>query len=88
MYIPENLKQAIEYGERFQNDNISMPHEAAASETTRRVVVEIAGNGSVEVTGGANKEELLGLLMESVEPAIMDILLTEIYEEGDDSYEY
>ncbi len=88
VYIPENLKQAIEYGERFQNDNISMPHEAAASGATRRVVVEIAGNGSIEVTGGANKEELLGLLMESVEPAIMDILLTEIYEEGDDSYEY
>lgn len=55
----------------------------------RKVVLEIAGKGSLHLTGGgADKETMLAFLYEYLKPVLSEILTQEIFEEGDMSYEY
>lgn len=56
---------------------------------TRKILLEIAGKGNIELTGGkVDKETLLSFLYEYLKPVLSEILSQEIYEEGDLSYEY
>ncbi len=58
-------------------------------EQVRRVLLEIAGSGAIEVGGGGvNKETILEVLYEHLKPVLMNIIQGEIYEEGEYSYEY
>lgn len=61
-----------------------------ATEQVRRILLEIAGSGAIEVQGGgtANKETILEILYEHLRPMLMNIIQSEIYEEGEYSYEY
>ncbi len=54
----------------------------------KRIVLEIAGSGSIELADGVDKEEVLELLQENIKPVLMNIIAGEIYEEGDDSYDF
>lgn len=57
--------------------------------STRKILLEIAGKGNIELSGGkADKETLLSFLYEYLKPVLSEILTQEIYEEGDLSYEY
>lgn len=57
--------------------------------STRKILLEIAGKGNIELTGGkADKETLLAFLYEYLKPVLSEILTQEIYEEGDMAYEY
>ena len=57
------------------------------AETVHRVVIEIAGHGSIEVTG-MSKAEAVELINSSLKPELMRILEDEIFEGGDDTYEF
>ncbi len=55
----------------------------------KKIIIEIAGNGSIEVSGGGgNEDAILSVLMQNLKPVLMQILRDEIFEEGDESYEY
>lgn len=57
--------------------------------STRKILLEIAGKGNIELTGGkVDKETLLAFLYEYLKPVLSEILTQEIYEEGDMAYEY
>ena len=57
--------------------------------STRKILLEIAGKGNIELSGGKpDKESLLAFLYEYLKPVLSEILTQEIYEEGDLSYEY
>lgn len=60
------------------------------SEQVKRILLEIAGSGAIEVggNGGADKETILEVLYEHLKPVLMNIIQSEIYEEGELSYEY
>jgi len=59
------------------------------AEQNRNVFVHIDGSGPIEVTGsGASKEAMLEVLTNYLKPVLMSIIQTEIYEEGDFSYDY
>lgn len=64
--------------------------EIRASEQVRRILLEIAGSGAIEINsnGGADKETILEILYEHLKPVLMNIIQSEIYEEGELSYEY
>lgn len=64
--------------------------EKTTGEQVRRILLEIAGSGAIEVggSGGADKETILSILYEHLKPVLMNILQGEIYEEGELSYEY
>lgn len=60
-----------------------------ATEQVRRIMLEIAGSGAIEVGGGgADKQTILDVLYEHLKPVLMNIIQGEIYEEGEYSYEY
>ncbi|MCC8157305.1 MAG: hypothetical protein LIO54_08520, partial [Oscillospiraceae bacterium] len=61
---------------------------ASATETLKRIVLEIAGSGSIELDGGTDAATVLELIQENMKPVLMSILKSEIYEEGDLSYVY
>jgi hypothetical protein len=42
----------------------------------------------VNVGAGTTKEQVLELLYNNIKPALMNIISSEIYEEGDLSYEF
>jgi hypothetical protein len=55
----------------------------------KRVFLEIAGKGNIELTGGkVDDETLLAFLYEYLKPVLAEIVTQEIFEEGDSSYEY
>lgn len=71
----------------------SNPAEAGADKATeqvKRILLEIAGSGAIEVNGkgGADKATILEILTEHLKPVLMKIIQNEIYEEGELSYEY
>lgn len=70
--------------------NVSEDKSAGGDEvSTRKILLEIAGKGNIELTGGkVDKETLLSFLYEYLKPVLSEILTQEIYEEGDMAYEY
>lgn len=63
---------------------------SSAGEQVKRILLEIAGSGAIEVgsRGGADRETILEVLYEHLKPVLMSIIQEEIYEEGELSYEY
>ncbi|KAB0577227.1 TP901 family phage tail tape measure protein [Fusobacterium naviforme] len=58
-----------------------------AGETVKRILLEIVGSGEIDA-GGSSKETVLEILHDQLKPVLMNIIQSEIYEEGDLSYEY
>lgn len=64
--------------------------ESKESGSEKHIVIDINGGGSVSVSGNSqmDKEQVLSLLQENMKPVLMQIIQSEIYEEGDLSYDY
>lgn len=70
-------------------DGGSTSGRQTAQEQVKRILLEIAGSGSIELSGnGADRETVLQIMWENLKPILMSIIQSEIYEEGDLSYEY
>ncbi|MEG2678721.1 MAG: hypothetical protein RR949_02210, partial [Oscillospiraceae bacterium] len=55
----------------------------------RKITIELAGRGSIELTGGKdNMDTAIAWLEENLRPAIVGVLTKEIQEEGDGAYEF
>lgn len=78
LYVPPVAQSGSEAG------------RASTTEQVRRILLEIAGSGAIEVggRGGADKETILSVLYENLKPVLMNIIQNEIYEEGELTYEY
>ena len=67
----------------------SVSGRQTAQEQVKRILLEIAGSGAIEVSGnGADRETVLQIMWENLKPILMSIIQSEIYEEGDLSYDY
>lgn len=64
--------------------------KTSATEQVKRILLEIAGSGTIEVSGngGADKEMILEVLIEHAKPVFMNLIQSEIYEEGDLAYDF
>ena len=64
----------------------------ATKEITKRIILEIVGNGSVTVSGGSgdgmSEKAVLELLTNNIKPVLMGVIKDEIFEEGQLSYDY
>lgn len=64
----------------------------APGETVKKIILELVGKGSVEVSGGSGSgmtaNDVLELITDIIKPVLMGILKQEIFEEGQLSYEY
>lgn len=64
----------------------------APGETVKKIILELVGKGSVEVSGGSGSgmtaNDVLELITDNIKPVLMGVLKQEIFEEGQLSYEY
>lgn len=64
----------------------------APGETVKKIILELVGKGSVEVSCGSGSgmtaNDVLELITDNIKPVLMGILKQEIFEEGQLSYEY
>lgn len=63
---------------------------SAKNETVsrRELAIDINGNGAISVKGGVDKDQVVEILLEYMKPALMNILSQDIFEEGDNSYDF
>lgn len=54
----------------------------------KKITLEIAGSGAIDVSGPYDEERMTSLLFANLKPALMGLLKQEIYEEGDLAYEF
>lgn len=56
----------------------------------RTITIKLEGIGSIQIGGssGVCKEELIDFLAENIKPVLISVINDEIYEEGEDTYEY
>jgi hypothetical protein len=82
--VPELFVPAGDTGGVIEDNN-----SGGDDATTRKILLEIAGKGNIQLTGGkVDKDTLLSFLYEYLKPVLSEILSQEIYEEGDMAYEY
>ena len=79
-------KQPLEI--QMKGDKIS--NNERPTEQVKHILLELAGSGTIEVEGnnGTDKATILEVLSEYIKPVLMNIIQSEIYEEGELSYEY
>lgn len=89
----DRIISALNYRQRplqvFADDNTKSNQEPPKAQE-KHIRLEIAGGGTIEVNGSgkADKETILELLKEHLEPVLMNLIEGEMYEEGELSYEY
>ncbi len=70
-------------------DNARGAESTSEGSREKKITLEIAGKGNIELSGGKpDKESMLAFLYEYMKPVLSEILSQEIYEEGDLSYDY
>jgi TP901 family phage tail tape measure protein len=72
------------------NTNVGSTGETSgkAAEETKRIYLEIAGTGGIDISSRTNKTDVLEIIQEHIKPVLMRVIRQEIYEEGDLSYEF
>lgn len=85
-----NEKDKPLYAPPVSGQSVGETGRKSTTEQVKRILLEIAGSGAIEVggRGGADKETILSVLYENLKPVLMNIIQSEIYEEGELTYEY
>lgn len=55
--------------------------------TAKTIVLKIEGGGEIKIPNTLSKQDVLNMLMDNLEPTLIDIINQQLYEEGDGSYE-
>lgn len=76
------------YVGKSQSDSDSGSSSSGGSEKV--IVLKLEGLGSIRLSGsgGVSKSEIVDILTEQIKPVLVSVLSDEIYEEGEDSYDY
>lgn len=62
---------------------------AGNNQTQEKVIrLEIAGSGSIAAGTGSSKDEIVELMYTNLKPVLLSIVQEEVFEEGDNSYDY
>lgn len=79
---------------RSTNYALSLPETSVGAnqnwEQPKHITLEIAGGSPITIRGnsGANKGEIVEILLTNLRPALLQLVKEEIFEEGDGSYEH
>lgn len=91
VYTAAETSNILARDSESENFYVSPPEEAESNGDVgdKTVTLRIEGAGEMKIGGsGANKEEIVNVLMENVRDVLMNILRQEIMEEGEMSYEF
>ena len=75
-----NIPPAESPVKKFENKTESV--------SRREVDLNINGKGSINVKSNMDKEQVADILIENLKPALMSIISTELFEEGENSYDF
>lgn len=75
-----NIPPAESPVKKFENKTESV--------SRREVDLNINGKGSINVKSNMDKEQVVEILIENLKPALMNIVSTELFEEGENSYDF
>ena len=84
VYIPQNINEAI--GMKEPSYNGSWNTNGGGSQD-RTITINIGGD-TIRVEGNISRDDVCSILESKIKPVLMNVLSTEILEEGESSYEY
>lgn len=84
VYIPQNINEAI--GMKEPSYNGSWNTNGGGSQD-RTININIGGD-TIRVEGNISRDDVCSILESRIKPVLMNVLSTEILEEGEGSYEY
>ncbi len=76
------------FGNSEKTDRFVNIREESSSSSEKRVVLVIEGVGEIVVDKGVDKEAVIEILQSNIKPVLLNILEEEVFEEGEESYEY
>ena len=84
VYIPQNINEAMSMKEPEWN---SSWNTNGGGSQDRTININIGGD-TIRVEGGVSRDDVCRILRDKIEPVLFDVLATQIFEEGEGSYEY
>lgn len=91
VYTAAETSNILARGNENKDFYVSPPEETGGEDDSgdKTITLRIEGAGEMKVSdGGANKEDIVNVLVENMRGVLMDILRQEIMEEGEMSYEF
>lgn len=91
VYTAAETSNILSRGNANKDFYVSPPEETESGDDSgdKTITLRIEGAGEMKVSGGgANKEDIVNVLVENMRGVLMDILRQEIMEEGEMSYEF
>lgn len=91
VYTAAETSNILSRGNENKDFYVSSPEETGSGDDSgdKTITLRIEGAGEMKVSGGgANKEDIVNVLVENMRGVLMDILRQEIMEEGEMSYEF
>lgn len=91
VYTAAETSNILARGNENKDFYVSPPEETGGGDDSgdKTITLRIEGAGEMKVSGGgANKEDIVNVLVENMRGVLMDILRQEIMEEGEMSYEF
>lgn len=90
VYTASETANILSRGSENKDFYVSPPEETEGGEDSddKTITLRLEGAGEMKVSGGANKEDIVNVLLENMRGILMDILRQEIMEEGEMSYEF
>lgn len=90
VYTAAETSNILSRGNENKDFYVSPPEETGSGDDSgdKTITLRIEGAGEMKVSGGANKEDIVNVLVENMRGVLMDILRQEIMEEGEMSYEF
>ena len=91
VYTAAETSNILSRGNENKEFYVSPPEETGSGDDSgdKTITLRIEGAGEMKVSGGgANKEDIVNVLVENMRGVLMDILRQEIMEEGEMSYEF
>lgn len=87
--LSQNFNVPDPYASISTSGKTDVPVNASGG-SDRTITIKFEGGGSITVgeNGTILKEQIVGIMYEQMKPVLIGIVKDEIYEEGDDSYEY
>ena len=84
----DNRENTIILPEHREPQSNTSRNSGANDTSEKHIVIDINGGGKIEVSGNADKETILEVLQDNLKPVLANIIRTEIYEEGEGSYDF
>ena len=83
-----NRENNIVLPEHREPQSNAVRNSGANDASEKHIVIDINGGGKIEVSGNADRDSILEVLQDNLKPVLMGIIEQEVYEDGNETYDY